>query len=137
MILYTALDCKHVLGLIAHSTMQALSIQQKQAVVNEYTSKLRQGIKLTKSALAQWAKTALKLTTSPNQSTICRILQDSNNQQNLSLSKNIAMRRNRAAAAPGLEEALYKWICIRSNRGGHSKFLYYHFFCEEAHDRNK
>lgn len=97
--------------------MQTLTFKQKQSILDEYKKRKANGMKTTQSALAEWAKEALSLPIMPNQSTISRLLRDVHKISNIPIHQNLNNKKARSAAAPKLEDALYKWICTHSNRG--------------------
>ena len=97
--------------------MQALSIFQKRRILDERDDRKKKGLKVTQAALAAWAKEELKLKSLPDQSTMSRLLKNSDKIRSMSVTQNDAFRKSRRAAAPRLEDALYKWICAQSNRG--------------------
>jgi len=81
----------------------------------EYKFRKASGEKATQAV--GWAKHAFRLDRVLNQSSISRILRDG--PQILRAERLVASgaKRNRAAAAPRLKNALFKWICARNNDG--------------------
>lgn len=96
---------------------QALTIRQKQLILEEYQKRKNVGSNTSQSAIASWAKDSLRLANVPNQSTISRIVRDADKLSNLSHSQNLNMKKTRSSAAPRLEEALYRWVCTQNNKG--------------------
>lgn len=99
------------------SAAQALSLQQKQAIVQEYNRRRARNIKCTQKAIGEWAQEKLRLSTVPNQSTVSRILKHAAEFKDLPAHQSAAFKKRRAPAAPKLEDALYKWICKHANEG--------------------
>lgn len=97
--------------------MVSLTIRQKKNLFDEYKRRKKDGENATQAALAGWAMTAFRLDHVPNQSTISRIIKNgpSLSRNDINLPKHA--KRNRAAAAPRLEKALFKWLCELNNDG--------------------
>ena len=88
--------------------MQSLSIQQKRLILDERDERKRRGLKVTQVALAAWAKENLGLQSLPDQSTMSRLLKNAEKIRSMSDTHNTSVKKKRRAAAPRLEDALYK-----------------------------
>lgn len=97
--------------------MQSLSIHQKRLILDERDERKREGLKVTQVALAAWAKENLGLQSLPDQSTMSRLLKNAEKIRSMSDTHNTSVKKKRRAAAPRLEDALYKWMCTQSSRG--------------------
>lgn len=99
------------------NSMQLLTVLQKKQIVEEYRRRKRQNENATQPALAAWAKEALRLGHIPSQSMISRTLRDADKYASMSTNACASKKRWREAAAPRLEEALFRWLCERNNEG--------------------
>eukprot|EP00171_Calliarthron_tuberculosum_P021547 IDg21547t1 len=97
------------------NSAQSLTLHQKQLIVKEHDRCRAENRKCSQTDLAQWAQENLKLKKRPNQATISRILKHASEFKALPVHQSKAFKKRRSAAAPRLEEALYKWIRVKSN----------------------
>lgn len=94
-----------------------MTVQQKQRILAEHKRRSENAENCSQTALAQWAKVEFKLHAAPSQTTISRLLKNAKTFNNLPICKSVSCKKLRSAAAPELEEALYKWICYHTNSG--------------------
>lgn len=97
--------------------MHTLTLRQKQQLYEEYLCRKKAGEKATQAALAGWAKESYKLDRILNQSSISRIIRDGPQLLRNESVLSVSAKRNRSAASPRLEKALFKWVCDQNNRG--------------------
>lgn len=97
--------------------MTNLTLEQKQKVITEYNRRKKTRENSSQSALARWAKDALRLDQIPHQSTMSRIIKNSQRLQNPALTQRLSNKRDRPAVAPRLELALFKWITTQNEKG--------------------
>ena len=97
--------------------MLELTLQQKKQLFEEHQRRKRENENATQAALAGWARDTFRLDCVPNQSTIGRIIKNGSafSRHGPALPTNV--KRKRKAAAPRLENALYKWLCEMNNNG--------------------
>lgn len=94
-----------------------LTLDQKQKVITEYNRRKKARENSSQRALASWAKDALRLDHMPHQSTMSRIINNSQSLQKRAANMSLSIKRNRAAAAPRLELALFKWVTSQNEKG--------------------
>lgn len=94
-----------------------LTLDQKQKVITEFNRRKKARENASQAALARWAKDVLRLDQIPHQSTMSRILKNSQRLQNPAANQRLSTKRDRAAAAPRLELALFKWITSQNEKG--------------------
>lgn len=97
--------------------MQTLSLLNKKKIVDEYRRRAANHENTTQPVISQWAKDALQLQRPPNQSTISRIIKNADKFASLPTDASASSKRNRPAAAPRLERALFQWLCHQNNKG--------------------
>ena len=97
--------------------MHSLTLPQKKQIFDDYQRRKKNAENATQAALAGWAKVAFRLDCVPNQSTISRIIKNGPALSRHDTNLPINAKRNRKAAAPRLEKALYKWLCELNNNG--------------------
>lgn len=97
--------------------MTNLTLDQKQKVITEFNRRKKARENASQSSLARWAKDALRLDHVPHQSTMSRIIKNSQRLQNPTPTQKLSNKRDRAPAAPRLEIALIKWITTQNEKG--------------------
>lgn len=88
---------------------------QKQNIVQEYSHHKRCNAKATQPALDGWAEETFDLEQIPSKYVIRRTFRDANEFTKIHANESSSRKRQKEAAEPRVEDALFCWVCDNNN----------------------